>query len=67
MDTANQGTQNLRELIGKYEALAPIVEEQLQSVLCDHNSPMIYQVAHRIKRPNQSKGSWNANRINILR
>lgn len=56
MDTTNQGTQNLRELIGKYEALAPIVEERLQSVLRDKNSPMMYQITHRIKTVESIKG-----------
>ena len=56
MDTMNQGNQNLREIIGKYEALAPIAEEHLQSVLRDKNSPMMYYVTHRIKTVESIKG-----------
>ncbi len=56
MNTRNQGNQEYSELIGKYEALAPIVEERLRSVLNDSSRPMRFQITHRIKTVESIKG-----------
>ena len=56
MDNMNKRNRELSEIIGKYEALAPIVEERLEKVLCDKNRPMMYQVTHRIKTVESIKG-----------
>ena len=56
MSTMNNENRDFGEIIGKYEALAPIVEERMQSVLCDKNCPMMYQISHRIKTAESIRG-----------
>ena len=52
----DKGNQDFSEIIGKYEALAPVVEERMRSVLCDQNHPMMYQITHRIKTVESIRG-----------
>ena len=46
----------VREVIGKYEALAPMAEERLQQVVRSTGHSMMYEVTHRIKTAESIRG-----------
>ncbi|OON84936.1 hypothetical protein BXO88_14805 [Oribacterium sp. C9] len=56
MSTTKNSNQKINELLEKYSALAPIIDERIRSALSGINHSALYDITHRIKTVKSIKG-----------